>query len=209
MLVALTGKLGSGKSTVGQRLAQMTTLPSEEISFAQKLKESAAALFGIDPKEWEWMKNDPTVVITLQRLTNVSSFDQEEIYADLTARTFLQRYGTEAHRDIFGTDFWTDQALTRYDVITSLLGGDERFFYVADCRFENEAQAIVDRGGLIFLVQGTNQDIEQDQEQHISEGGLPDFFIDEEIYNHIRDDNYQSLDSQLRLILESFDIPWA
>ena len=29
----------------------------------------------------------------------------------MTFREFLQRYGTEAHRDVFGKDFWLEYTL--------------------------------------------------------------------------------------------------
>lgn len=204
MLVAFHGKLGSGKDTAGERLAMMAAIPAVRISFAAKLKESAAACFpGVDTADWEEWKNDPNILVEITRRSVTASAESYHPLSSQTAREFLQLYGTQAHRDVFGYDFWVNQALVAYDSYV----GPELIFYVTDCRFENEAQAIQDRGGLIFLVSGTRDDIDSTQAQHISEGGLPNKFIDEEIFNDIRDDHFANLDMQLRQIAKDFDIP--
>lgn len=194
-LIAFTGKLGSGKDTAAERFTALTTLPAVRLSFARKLKESAAACFGINPADWEWMKNDPTVVVELSR------YDEEEqrIYAELTAREFLQAYGTEAHRDVFGDDFWVKQGLVEYDSYV----GPEAVFFVTDCRFENEAKAVKDRGGTIVNIHGPNQATGG----HVSEAGLPESYIDFHIRNTEREDNFAKLDEGLRSLAEVIKVP--
>lgn len=60
-------------------------------------------------------------------------------------RRLLQVMGTEVGRDMFGENFWVDQALR--DV------GENDLAVFTDCRFPNEAQAIKARGGVVWRVE--------------------------------------------------------
>jgi hypothetical protein len=53
--------------------------------------------------------------------------------------------GTEVGRDMFGDNFWVDQALREVQ--------DDDLAVFTDCRFPNEAQAIKDRGGVVWRVE--------------------------------------------------------
>lgn len=167
-IIGLAGKKGAGKDTVGSILAEYNY---ERISFATPLKESAAALFGIPVEDWEKYKNNPDIHVGVyQDIDNEYSVR----LAGGTARQFLQRYGTEAHRDIFGASFWTDQLIQkvthRYDTQ----------FVITDARFENECAAIRDIGGIIIEVQ--RPDIE-DGDTHASEKPIPRELVDATINN--------------------------
>lgn len=209
MLLAFTGKLGSGKDTAGERLAELAMWEAYRLSFARKLKESAAALVDIPVEDWETYKNDPEVKVLL-----VNGYDPNPIYIidpdegtieveqpnvirEFTAREFLQRYGTESHRDVFGSDFWVDQALVDY------VRAQATYFYVTDCRFPNEGDAVLARGGYIIRVLGENEETGG----HVSEAGLPDSYINFEIDNSVRDDNFESLDAQLIGIANVIGLP--
>jgi hypothetical protein len=97
-----------GKSTLAALLleniwaiakAQGSDVPVQRVSMAGKLKESAAALIGITPEVLDGVKGFDMahggITITLPGQT-----------VCLTFREFLQRYGDEAHRRVFGEDFW-------------------------------------------------------------------------------------------------------
>lgn len=201
MILAFHGKLGSGKDTAGERMARMVDQPAIQISFARALKASAAALLDIDPLDWETYKNDPDVLIHLSvgyTTARGVDLDVEEpnVIRQFTAREFLQRYGTEAHREIFGSDFWVEQAL-------SVVSHWNDFYYVTDCRFPNEATAIRKRGGYIVRVHGENEETGG----HISEAGLPDELITFEIDNSVRGDSFFSLDQQLLSIASYLGLP--
>lgn len=207
MIIGFTGKLGSGKDAAGERLAHIVGLDTQRISFAASLKESSAALLDIDPRDWEAYKNDPEVKIML----SVGYVDEEyaapngdihellapNVIREFTAREFLQRYGTEAHRDIFGGDFWVEQALASYRVT------NDELVYVTDCRFQNEAAAVRGLGGILVRVLG----VDEAEVTHRSEIGLPDELITFEIDNSIRDDNFANLDAQLTSIAFALGIP--
>jgi hypothetical protein len=185
LIIGFHGQIGSGKNLAADRLEAMVKLPCIKRAFADKLKESSAALFGFSKEKWDEYKNDPDAVISF-------SVGGEIVY-ELTARQFLQRYGTEAHRSIFSDDFWVRYALA--DVPRDCL------LLITDVRFPNELDGIHENGGVVLHMKG----IEEREVLHDSEQILTgcDFVI----HNHIRDDNYYYLDSQLRNVAITLNIP--
>jgi hypothetical protein len=157
MIIGLNGAKGSGKNTVASILERNWGFKA--VGFADKLKQSAAALFHIDPKEWDKIKNDPGARIILKYGAKWDDQDgsfQSYTEKSVTGREFLQRYGTEAHREIFG-----------YDFLVNALLDDLKFNSVSpnwtiyDARFNNELIAIREMGGKIIQVRrpGHNFDL--------------------------------------------------
>ena len=90
----------------------------------------------------------------------------------MNMREFLQRYGTEAHREIFGTDFWVDHALPLN------LNHRDRLLVVTDMRFPNEIDRVKALGGVCVKVV---RDVETGHSNHPSEQNLDhtvDYFLD-------------------------------
>lgn len=196
MLIGVHGRLGSGKDTVYERLR--VVIPDRtfyRVSFADKLKDSAAALLKIDRDTMESLKRleDYTSIwVTLP----AEDGDQWQEVTRMTMREFLQRYGTESHRDIFGDNFWVDQAMPKL----APHDHDHLEHYVfTDVRFENEAQAILDRGGIVIRVIGADEDTGD----HPSERPLPNEMISYTILNDVRDDEFRNLDGQLHALFVS------
>lgn len=189
MLIGLTGRKGSGKDTVYERacriLAEAEGLLVERTGFADCLYWSAAAAFGVTPDTLRQIKNDPGAVVTLVNKGG-------KVMASLTVREYLQRYGTEAHRDIFGDDFWVEQVRLRNTAA--------RVLFVTDVRFENEARAIKKAGGHVVRVVGPAE-TEHSGDDHASEAALPSWLIDETLLNRVRDDEYAALDEHLAMLL--------
>jgi len=138
MLIGLSGLKGSGKDTVGAYLVKEHGF--ERRSFADKLKESAAALFDIEVWQLEEFKNDSNMFIGIQRDEGVDEWGWR------TVREFLQRYGSEAHTDIFGDDFWADQVLP----VGGFYAG--RAIVVTDARRRSEIDRILTLSGHIVYV---------------------------------------------------------
>jgi deoxynucleotide monophosphate kinase-like protein len=168
MLVGLNGFKGSGKDTVGEYLNK--SYGFERLSFAAKLKESAAALFDIDPILWEGWKNDPNARVELVMAGNGGKLLPNT--RPITIREFLQRYGTEAHRSVFGADFWVDYALKGVD--------PNKNFVFTDARFENELSRIKSLGG--YNVQILRPEL-INKDNHASEVPPPLTLIDYQIDN--------------------------
>jgi dephospho-CoA kinase len=197
MLIGINGALGAGKDTAGAYF--VSAYGFNRIAFADLLKESAGALFGIDPDRWNEWKNDSSMEVLIQR--NLSSeIGKAKLYGKeppvslphvrLTVREFLQRYGTEAHRDVFGYDFWIDQALMPYDdhVLENVV--------VTDVRFENEIEAVKKRGGYMMKVVRP----ETGGDSHISERLFPNSMFDFVIHN---DRTIQELYDRLDEVMQS------
>lgn len=151
-IIGLTGVAGSGKDTAANILLAEDTLGTVvRQGFADKLKLSAAQLFipGCDMEEaikfCNWLKLEGSV----------------KVNGDLiSGRQFLQRYGTEAHRNVFGTDFWLDAVLPE--------GRDDcDLLVIPDVRFANEADRVVDRGGEVWMLHRPNAPPVEDHESEL------------------------------------------
>lgn len=176
-IIGLTGVARSGKDTVGELIEEiapeLATQPTvKRTGFAHLLKLSATRLFYPDATleqalEWcDWLKTKG--LISVMADDEVLGIDVEQ-----TGRDFLQRYGTEAHRDTFSEDFWLDAVLPE--------GRDDcDILVITDCRFENEAQRIQDRGGEVWqLVRPGVEAVNA----HVSDAGFNPALIDRTIEN--------------------------
>lgn len=187
MIVGLTGRMGSGKNEAAKRLAALYPGRVIEVSFAAKLKESVTALLDISLEDIERWKNDPHIRVVVRGSDGYS-------YADLGFRHFLQRFGTESHRNVFDDDFWLDAALP-LDVEYS----PDHIYVVTDMRFPNELERVQDLSGITARLVGP---VEDEQVTHISEQVLQaDYVID----NIARDDGFAALDTQLIALVETND----
>jgi len=187
MILGFAGQIGSGKDEAARRVVEL--LPESgvmRISFADKLKKSAAAVFELDTSFWETAKRDDKIIVQIIGPGNSCS-SPTTAYSTMTVRKMLQNYGTEGHRDIFGGSFWVDAALP--------MGLDHRdiVITVTDTRFPEEADRVKNLGGkIVRLRNGAMLAPEHDSEQI-----LDDSLIDYEIDNSVRDDNFANLDRQL------------
>jgi hypothetical protein len=169
MILGLSGLKGSGKDTVAAYLVK--THGFERKAFADPMKKSIAALFDIPFSEIDKFKNDDTCEVALGY-----NFTQESYEAwtkVLSFREFLQRYGTESHREIFGKDFWVDQTLP----VQGYYPG--RAIVVTDVRFANEAARVNELGG--FNIRVVRDRSSSSEDNHVSE--QQDFEFDFKIYN--------------------------
>lgn len=176
MLIGINGFKGAGKDTVGDHLVQKYGF--KKASFAALLKQSAAALFDIEPELWDEWKNTNAVIALFD-----SDGNEHNV---LTARQFLQRYGTESHRDVFGYDFWVEQAFKNLDL-------SERLVFT-DARFQNELEAIHSNKGVNFQVLRKKTDAEAGN--HASEVRPDSYLIDVVLHNdHDKDWLYNQVDN--------------
>jgi hypothetical protein len=81
----------------------------------------------------------------------------------MTAREVLQFVGTEIFRKMY-QPVWTEMLMNTIKL------EEPGIAVIADCRFDNEAQAIKDNGGIVIrLTRNTEKD------DHISEDGFGDW----------------------------------
>jgi len=152
MIIGLSGQKQSGKDTVAAYLVKEHGF--ERKAFADPLKQSVAALFNIPFSAIDKFKNVEDLRIVMEDRNSPSMH-----YTDMSFRTLLQRYGTEAHRDIFGKDFWLDYTLP----VQGFYPG--RAIVVTDVRFSNEALRVRELGGMVVRVNRASYE----QDPHRSE----------------------------------------
>lgn len=98
-----------------------------------------------------------------------------------TVRGFLQRLGTEAIRDTMHPNAWVNALFA--DFKCGSTDGDNWFcdnWIITDCRFPNEAQAIVDKGGIVIRVTRPGENL---ADAHPSETSLDNWKFDTVIEN--------------------------
>lgn len=182
-VLGISGYKGSGKDTFGNIFVEKYNF--KRLSFATKLKESAAALFGWDPEIWEDLKNEEG---------GFMAFDGDgNAIGGVGYREFLQRYGLEAHRDIFGEDFWVVQALKNLDPKTN--------YVVTDCRFDNELIAIRNLGGITIRIERdvANPTDVTHRSEILPDGALIDYFVP-------NNGTIQELETRADTIIKSLNI---
>ena len=187
----------AGKDTTYERIKLYSAMPVERVSFADPLKDSAAALLDVTREELEWMKLDDAISVSI-RVPLGPAPDYRYRTIGMTGRQYLQRYGTESHRDVFGTDFWRNQALDKCI-------DPEILYVITDVRFDNEARGINSffGGGYLAHVVGPEG---KAAGGHASEAVLDDELFQFEINNVVRYDNYAMLDSEVKDMLSTLGL---
>jgi hypothetical protein len=195
-VIGLCGAAGAGKDTVASII--MDEFVGGEGSravkrqgFADALKLSAARLFfpDCDTEQAIEFCNELKLAGSVRvDLPGGLSGSQR-----ITGRQFLQRYGTEAHRGVFGEDFWLDAVLpleavdvhqfgdgSTYRIAGPCARDDCDLLLIPDVRFENEAIRVADCGGEIWEVVRPGVD---GVEAHASEAGIRGDLVTRTVHN--------------------------
>lgn len=154
-LIGLCGGIGAGKDTVGRFLRE--DYGFETVSFASKLKEVAADVYGLEERHVNGTQADKLEPIG--RLLDPNG-------QPLTGRRILELLGTEGFRNVSPTT-WVDYLMRRIDRETEATVG--RCFVITDCRFPNEFDAVRERGGVMWRVEKTAQDEHTSTTGHASD----------------------------------------
>lgn len=177
-VIGLSGYARSGKDTVADILVNQHGYT--KMSFAEPMRE---ALYRLNPKI------DVADVQGISLATAVNGLGWEQLKGDSPdVRPLMQRLGTEVGRQMFGENFWVDQAIQR------IPDGAKAVF--ADTRFQNEAQAIRELGGKVWRI--TRPGVGPTN-NHISEVDLDNYEFDNRINN---DGALEDLEKSVEFILE-------
>ncbi len=158
-LIGITGRLHAGKDEAAKAFIAAGYIRE---SFADPLKVITAYLADEDVALYH---------------------DQQakEEYSELlgmTRRKALQLLGTEGVRNTLGADFWARRLMW----VWTKCGRPN--LVVADCRFDNEAEAIRAHGGKILRIVRPDNDADSiGVPGHASEQGIRDDLVDHTIYN--------------------------
>lgn len=153
-LIGLTGKAHSGKDTVATYL--WTRYAYTRVAFGDPLKAAAQEMFALTDDQ-TWNPEFKEVVIP---------------YWGMSPRTMFQLLGTEAVQPVFGTDVWIKRWLINYKLLC-----DTDHIVVPDVRREEEAENILERGGVIARIKRTGAGLSGESAKHSSESGIPDSMV--------------------------------
>ena len=181
-IIGLSGYARSGKDTVARMIRDRVDGKVEIVAFADLIKLSAARALrmatspddvGIDAvRRWADDFKDGWTVRIFDKWGNQ--------VGGMNGRTFLQRYGTEAHRELFGDDFWVDQVDW---------GLDCDYLIFTDVRFANEAQAIRERGGEVWRIERPTARAGSHASERRLDAELIDFtLVNNKDLDHLRED---------------------
>ncbi len=139
MIVGVCGLIGSGKGTVADILVEEHNF--KKISFADKLKDAVATLFGWDrallegdtpeSRQWRELQDD---------------FWTQETGRTITPRLVLQEFGTECMRQGFYDGIWVSI------VKQQILADPHSNWVIPDTRFPNEISMLHNIGGQVWWV---------------------------------------------------------
>lgn len=138
LLIGLCGPAGAGKSTVAKIIARRYN--GLVMPLAAPIKGMIESL-GVDPKHLYGTPEDKEEPL--------------ELFGGKSARFAMQQLGTEFGRTTFGEDFWINIWFNTVRVLPhSIVIAD-------DVRFENEAKAIKDNGGIVIGVVKSYEDFDR------------------------------------------------
>ena len=163
MLIGITGKLESGKSTLANMICKKATVESKRYAFAGALKNMCTDYFGFKWADLYTVEGKKTI---------------HPLWG-ITSREFMQRLG-QGLRDAIAPDVWVKV------LETQILREQERYGHILidDVRMPNEAEMVHRLGGIMIRVIRPNHvAISTGIKNHPSEQDLPDDMIDYDIVN--------------------------
>jgi hypothetical protein len=140
--------------------------------FADKLKDIASHLTGIDIEDFEDQDFKKT------NLGREWWTTCDEGWQPMTVRDFLQKLGTDALRTGLHENVWVNALMADYNKDSSYV--EDSNWIITDCRFPNEAKAVKDKGGIVVRVERPGVKPIND---HPSEVGLDGWDFDYKIHN--------------------------
>jgi dephospho-CoA kinase len=181
MIIALGGRINSGKDTVGNLIKDINCENNWEIKkFARKLKETASLLTGIPVEKFEDQEFKNTFLDAhwnKEIFENKTSLDKnnkaynKSIVKPMTVREMLQIIGTDALRNNLHQDVWVNALMCDYipllnynnlkEAVREMIWGKETGqvaniqypnWIITDMRFPNEMQAVKANGGITIRV---------------------------------------------------------
>lgn len=177
-IIGLSGWARSGKDTIADYLVEHHGFT--RVAFADPMRN---ALLALNP--YVSYYGTPVSLSTMVRLVgwDVLKENSPEV------RELLQRMGTEVGRNLFGQNFWVNQAINaakKYDKVV-----------ISDCRYVNEAKAITRLGGQVWRVSRPEVYAAND---HESEHNLDNYDFDLYLDNKTSIENLQKIvDINLKL----------
>ena len=181
MIVGISGYARSGKDEAAKALIAAGW---RRDAFADRLR---AFLLAQNPIVLYPVPGGVPEYTRLSVLVNDIGWERAKLESPEVADLLL-RCGTEAGRRVLGADVWVNAVMREYDLAMnsySLNPADEPRLVITDVRFENEAEAIRQRGGLVIRIErpGVLPRRTSSGAWHVSETALDDYEFDSVILN--------------------------
>lgn len=138
MIIGICGLIGSGKGTVGDFLVENGF---KKVSFADKLKDGVATVFG-----WDRVMLEGETDESRQWREQPDDFWSQELDDNITPRLVLQMFGTDCMRNGFHNDIWV--SLLKQEILKD----PTQHYVIPDVRFFNEQIMIKSLGGRVWVV---------------------------------------------------------
>ena len=138
-IIGICGSIGSGKGTVADILVKNGYT---KISFADRLKDGVASMFGWDRDLLEGNNTE-----SREWREKPDNFWSKEIGKEITPRYVLQKVGTECMREGLWDNLWV--SLVKQEIETN----KDKNYVIPDVRFPNEIECIRKLGGQVILVE--------------------------------------------------------
>ena len=218
-LIGISGKIGSGKDTVGNIIQMLTQGIDSNTQITEYVNGTNITGFDYQIKKFADTIKDTVCMwigCTREQLED-QEFKQKELgeewwycVADdgsyipyeqnlhknkvvnlvkLTPRKLLQLLGTECGRQIIHPNIWVNSLFADYKKDSNWI--------ITDVRFTNEAQAIKDKGGIMIRI---NRPLYRLDDQHPSETALDNYNFDYVIENEGNIDELVQKIKQLKLV---------
>jgi len=231
MIISISGRMGSGKDTVGSIIQYLTMMSINKEckidytewctprgkateflgkdywqikKFAEKLKSIASLLTGIPIEMFEDQEFKKTFLPLEWGYLKDST-----TYQLMTVRELLQKLGTEAMRNGLHENVWVNSLMADYKpdtytrVNVTYIASNLPNWIITDTRFPNELDAVKGKEGVTIKVKRNWGSTENLFSTHPSETALDDATFDYEIVN---DGTIEELIEKVRAILIELSI---
>ena len=203
-LIGINGYANSGKDTVGIIIQYLNCTNVGNLSIEDVCKDYEAHQWWLEEQSgWEVMKFAGKLKDIASHLTGIDRdrFESQDVKKEvlgrewwttcdeglqpMTVRDLLQKLGTECMRNGLHTNTWVNALFADYKPVTHSDRDPGGFIYpdwvITDTRFENEAQAIKEKGGIIIRVDRPGV---TPINNHPSETGLDHWKFDYKLVNN-------------------------
>ena len=211
MIISISGKIGSGKDTVGS-IIQYLTESSNNITYEEWLVNKEFSRF--NPNNWKIKKfadNLKDITCMMIGCTREQLEDQEfkktvlgPEWDNMTVREFLQKLGTDAmrnglHENVWANSLMSDYKLNSYTRLNvTYIASKLPNWIITDTRFPNELEAVKSKEAITIKVTRNWGSTENLFNNHPSETALDDAEFDYEIIN---DGTIENLIQKVKQIL--------
>lgn len=181
VIIGLAGQARTGKDTAGEYLIGRHAACT--YALADPIRRAASEMFGLPYKDFTGDNPNREV---------------KNLFWGYSPREMLQKLGTECGREIFDQEIWLKRAEQEFNNVNEIAANP--FFVITDIRFENEANWIREKGGIVVHI---HRNMEESINSHVSEHGINHHSADLTIHNNgTIEEFFRKLDVVVDIIID-------